>query len=176
MKSKSQETNQKRVFLKSYPKFKQVEDVLKTLQESKNSNLQVSIIGKFDEDSLDDPKKLFALEEEMEIKCKALFAHPIDFGILSNPEIGTIFITGFLVSMFLQEIELKKIGAMLTGPYGILRGLGIDQERSTFYLKALHLGNYLIILRGFENELNQFQNNLKKMELERKTERKPKSL
>lgn len=164
MKSKSQDTNQKRVFLKSYSKFQQIEKIVKALKLSENSNLQVSIIGKFDQENLNDVKELIALEDEMETKCKALFAHPIDFGILSNPEIGTIFITGFLVSMFLQEIELKKIGAMLTGPYGILRGLGIDQESTTKALKALYDGNYLIILRGYDIELNQFQNNLKTLD------------
>ncbi|MEM5565054.1 hypothetical protein WNY78_08055 [Psychroserpens sp. AS72] len=162
MKSKSQETNQKRVFLKSYPKFWHIEKVVKALKLSENSNLQVSIIGKFNEENLSDAKELAAVEDDMETQCKAMFTHPIDFGILSNPEIGIIFITGFLVSMFLQEIELKKIGTMLTGPYGIFRGLGIDQESTTFYLKSLHHGNYLIIVRGFENELKQLEDILKK--------------
>ncbi|WP_452229141.1 MULTISPECIES: hypothetical protein [unclassified Lacinutrix] len=147
---KTKETNQKRVFLKSYPNFQQIEKTIKALKLSQNKDVQVSIIGKFNPDYLEDRKKQIALENEMEKKCKALFAYPIDFGILSNPEIGTIFITGFLVSMFLQEIERKEIGAMLTGPYGILRGVGIDQESATMSLKALQLGNYLIILRGFE--------------------------
>jgi len=157
MKSNSQEANQKRVFLKSYPKFWHIEKVVKALKLSENSNLQVSIIGKFNEENLSDAKELAALEDDMETQCKALFTQPIDFGILSNPEIGTIFITGFLVSMFLQEVELKKIGTLLTGPYGILRGLGINQENATLYLKALCLGNYLIIVRGFENELKHLQ-------------------
>lgn len=161
---KTKETNQKRVFLKSYPNFQQIEKVIKAMKLSQNKDVQVSIIGKLDLDHLEDRKKQIALENEMEKKCKALFAYPIDFGILSNPEIGTIFITGFLVSMFLQEIELKKIGAMLTGPYGILRGLGIDQKSATKALKALYDGNYLIILRGYDIELNQFQNNLKKLD------------
>ncbi|QCE40468.1 hypothetical protein [Psychroserpens sp. NJDZ02] len=161
MKSKIKETNQKRVFLKSYSKFQQIEKAIEALKVSDNNNLQISIIGKFNEDHWDDTKTLIALEEDMETKCKALFEYPIDFGILSNPDIGTLFITGFLVSMFLQEIELKEIGAMLTGPYGILRGLGIDKESAYLSLKALQKGDYLMIIRGFENELKQFEADLK---------------
>ena len=161
MKSKINETKQKRVLLKSYSKFQQIEQAIQTLKVSSNTNLQISIIGKFDDNGLDDAKTLIALEEDMETKCKALFEYPIDFGILSNPVIGSLFITGFLVSLFLQEIELKEIGAMLTGPYGILRGLGIDKDNAQTYLKALHDGEYLMIIRGFENELKQFEADLK---------------
>ena len=161
MKSKINETKQKRVLLKSYSKFQQIEQAIQTLKVSNNTNLQISIIGKFDDNGLDDAKTLIVLEEDMETKCKALFEYPIDFGILSNPDIGSLFITGFLVSLFLQEIELKEIGAMLTGPYGILRGLGIDKDNAQTYLKALHDGDYLIIIRGFENELKQFEADLK---------------
>ncbi|AUC75410.1 MULTISPECIES: hypothetical protein [unclassified Olleya] len=160
MKSKINETKQKRVLLKSYSKFQQIEQAIQTLKVSNNTNLQISIIGKFDDNGLDDAKTLIVLEEDMETKCKALFEYPIDFGILSNPDIGSLFITGFLVSLFLQEIELKEIGAMLTGPYGILRGLGIDKDNAQTYLKALHDGDYLIIIRGFENELKQFEADL----------------
>ena len=161
MKSKINETKQKRVLLKSYSKFQQIEQAIQTLKVSNSTNLQISIIGKFDDNGLDDAKTLIVLEEDMETKCKALFEYPIDFGILSNPDIGSLFITGFLVSLFLQEIELKEIGAMLTGPYGILRGLGIDKDNAQTYLKALHDGDYLIIIRGFENELKQFEADLK---------------
>lgn len=161
MKSKINKTKQKHVLLKSYSKFQQIEQAIKAIKTTDNSNLKISIIGKFDEDHLDDANPLIALEEDMEKKCKALFKNAIDFGILSNPDIGTIFITGFLVSLFLQEIELKKIGTMLTGPYGILRGLGIDKKPAFTYLKALHQGEYLVIFRGFENDLKQLEENLK---------------
>lgn len=160
MKSKIKETNQKRVFLKSYSKFQQIEQAIKALKVSDNTTIQISIIGKFDDNNLDHAKTLVDLKEGMEKKCKALFEYPIDFGILSNPDIGTLFITGFLVSMFLQEIELKEIGAMLTGPYGILRGLGIDKESACLSLKALHEGDYLMIVRGFENQLEPLEADL----------------
>jgi len=153
MESKIKETTQKRIFIKSYPKFEQIEALIKVMDLQENKNPQISIIGTFDEDPLDAKKNITALEEEMETKCKALFPYPIDFGILSNPEIGTIFITGFLVSTFLQEIERKEIGAMLTGPYGILRGLGIYPESAALNLKALQLGRYLLIVRGTKKEL-----------------------
>jgi hypothetical protein len=157
---KTQETQHKDVILQSYPEFQQIEKAINILKKNKNINLQVTIIGKLNDDNLDDELNEIDLEKSMEKKCLALFDFPVDFGILSNPEIGSIFIAGFLASMFLQEVEHKKIGAMLTGPYGILRGLGIDRERTSFYLKTLHQGNYLIILRGYDAEINEMKDKL----------------
>lgn len=163
MRSKIQGTKEKRVFVKSYPEFLYVEKAVKILKHNKGNNLQVSILGTFAEESIDDEKNLVNEKDVMEKRCKTLFGFPIDFGTLSNPEIGTIFISGFLVHTFLQKVERKTIGSMSTGPYGILRGLGIDRERTAFYIKALQQGNYLLILRGFENELNQLEDNLKEL-------------
>ncbi|SDS24127.1 hypothetical protein SAMN05216503_2425 [Polaribacter sp. KT25b] len=157
---KTPEAQHKEVILKSYPEFQQIEKAVNILKKLKNNNLQVTIIGKLDEENLDDKLNEINLEKSMEKKCLALFEPPLDFGILSNPNIGTIFIAGFLVSMFLQEVEHKKIGVMLTGPFGILRGLGINKERTSFYLEALHRGNYLFIVRGYDTEINQIKRKL----------------
>lgn len=157
------ETKQKLVFIKSYPGFKEIERVLKIITKTKKNNLQVSILGKFTEENLSHRKKFFIAENELKMRCEKLFDYPTDFRVLSNPEIGTIFITEFLIPIFLQKIGNKTVGSISTGPYGVLRGLGINKERATFYLKALHKGEYLLIVRGYKDELNQIEDNLREL-------------
>jgi hypothetical protein len=161
MKSKDQETKQRHVFLKSYPRFEQIEAAVKMLQPIKGNNMQVSILGKLNTKSYKNEKKSIYSENELKTHCEAMFQLPIDFGIISNPEIGKIFIAGSFAPMFLQEINGKKLGSMSMGLYGVLRGLGIDQERVTSYLKALLNGEYLIVLRGYDKELNLWEDKLR---------------
>jgi len=160
MNFKRQKANPKRVFLKSYIDFQSIEIALKIIKEHKNKNLQISVIGKFKQTKLNDVKNLVSIENVIENRYKKLFESSKGYEILSNPEIGTIFITGFLASLFSQEVELKKIGSMSTGPFGILRGLGIDEEKVTHSIKILNKGNYLLILRGDENELTTIEDHI----------------
>jgi hypothetical protein len=162
MNLKIQKANPKRVFLKSYISFQSIEIALKIIKEHKNKNLQISVIGKFNQKTLNNVETLASKEN----RFKRLFESSKDFEILSNPEIGTIFITGFLASLFSQEVELKKIGSMSTGPHGILRGLGINEERVTHYIKILNKGNYLLIVRGEKNKLTIIENHLNILEKE----------
>lgn len=164
MNFKRQKANPKRVFLKSYIDFQSIEIALKIIKEHKNKNLQISVIGKFKQTKLNDVKNLVSIENVIENRYKKLFESSKGYEILSNPEIGTIFITGFLASLFSQEVELKKIGSMPTGPFGILRGLDIGEEKVTHFIKVLNKGNYLLILRGDENKLTIIENHLNKLE------------
>lgn len=160
MKSKVQGTNEKRVFVKSYSEFMLIEKAVKILKQHKSNHLQIAILGKILEESNVDKKKLVIAKDIIKARCKVIFENPKDFGVLLNPEIGYIFIAGFLVSTFLQKVEKKTIGSMTTGPYGILRGLGIDRDRTAFYIKEIQQGNYILILRGYESELNKLAESL----------------
>ena len=71
-----------------------------------------------------------------------------------NPEIGYIFITGPLTSIFLNDLEGKTLGTISVGPYGILRGLGISPKEATAHIKALKKGGYLLIARGYNNDID----------------------
>jgi len=156
MKTNIQEKIEKQVFIKSYPEFLLVEKAVKVIHQNKNTHLQISILGKIIKHNKVDEKKHSEAKEILEAKCKSLFKFPIDFGMLTNPKIGNIFIAGFLVGTFLQEVEKETIGSLSTGPYGILRGLGIDKDCTTYYIRALQKGSYILIVRGYANEINQF--------------------
>ena len=160
MKSKIEETKQRRVFLKIYPNFQLIKKAGKILKENIENNLQVSILGKLPKKNLKNNKELITAEDAIITNYKAIFKTPINYGIISNSEIGNIYIVGSFTPMFLQEINGKKIGSMPTGPYSILRGLGIDNEKVNTYLNALKNGNYLLILRGYKNKLEQLEDRL----------------
>lgn len=78
-----------------------------------------------------------------------------------NPEIGYIFIIGPLTSIFLNDLEGKTLGAISAGPYGILRGLGIPPKEATSHIKALKKGGYLMIVRGYDDDLDILENLLR---------------
>jgi hypothetical protein len=75
-----------------------------------------------------------------------------------NPEIGYIFITGPLTSIFLNDMDEKTLGAISAGPYGILRGLGIPPKQASAHIKALKKGGYLLIARGYNNDIDTLEN------------------
>ena len=75
-----------------------------------------------------------------------------------NPEIGYIFIIGPLSSIFLDDLEGKSLGTISAGPYGILRGLGISQMEASAHLKGLKKGGYLLIARGYNNDIDTLEN------------------
>ena len=80
------------------------------------------------------------------------------FNSYFNPEIVHIFIIGPLSSIFLNDLEGKSLGALSMGPYGILRGLGISRKMANAHLSALKKGGYLLIVRGFEDQLEDLKN------------------
>ncbi len=88
-----------------------------------------------------------------------------------NPEIGYIFIIGPLTSIFLNDLEGKTLGAISAGPYGILRGLGISPKEATAHIEALKIGGYLLIVRGYDNDIDTLENvmDIKARKIERLT-------
>ncbi len=82
----------------------------------------------------------------------------MEYDYFYNPEIGYIFITGPLSSIFLNDLEGKTLGAISAGPYGILRGLGISPKEATAHIKALKNGGYLLIVRGYDDDLDILEN------------------
>lgn len=148
---------QKRILLKSFVEFKEVKKTIEILQMIDAQNLQISVLGQLIPNRNNTKITLKYSKDELKAQFEELFKSSLDFGTVSNPEIGTIFIVGAFTPMFLQKINGNKLGSMSMGLYGILRGLGIDQERVTNYLKALTNGRYLIIIRGHDKELNKLE-------------------
>ena len=60
------------------------------------------------------------------------------FRVFFNREIGTVFIAGPLSELFLYDVDGKKLGELSSRPYGILRGLGIDETDAVAYIRKLN--------------------------------------
>lgn len=119
-----------------------------------SADYELSILGKT-KNLLSSPNK-DSISNGIAIKTNAREIAKVGkkFDFFFNPDIGDIFITGPLSSIFLNDLKGKYLGALSTGPFGILRGLGISKNKATDYLTALKNGGYLLIVRGYDYELD----------------------
>ncbi|MCL7763008.1 hypothetical protein MPF19_06220 [Polaribacter sp. Z014] len=158
MNSKVEELKEKRVLLKAFPTIKQIDNAIKHICQLKIDGIQISVLGKLEDVNLE--TNFANYWTELKTYCNDELRLTSNFGVVSTPKIGAVFIAGFLAPMFLQEINGKKIGAMTTGLYGILRGIGVAEESVIEYKKSIKEGNYLLIIRGNKNELPVVEANL----------------
>lgn len=165
IKTKDFSTQQKHFLIKAYSHLWSLEKAIKVIDENGISNSQLSILGKFaKEHTSKSIKEQTIYEKELKAYWKGLLGASIAFGFFTNSELGTVFVVGSLTSMFLHEIEGKALGAMSVGSYGILRGLGAYQLEAEAYLKLLTNGSYLLIARGYDDELNDLEVTLENLD------------
>lgn len=152
---KTDSSNIKHVYFKCYQNLSQVKKAVQSINK-KNHNLsvQLSILGKISENYSNDEKELTATINGTKLECEKILGNATEFGGFYNTTIGVVFIAGALTPMFLHKIDGKILGEMSTGLYGILRGLGAYQFQAETYLEALKTGTYLLIVRGFDNDLD----------------------
>ena len=153
--SKIHKQEHKRFLIKSYKYLWQLEEAIKGIRQITTKQPQLSVLGKFGEDCIADDKGIINSKKEMKRYWKGSLGANSHFGLFCNPEIGTLFIAGALVSQFLNDMDGKALGAITSGPYGILRGLGIKEKKATSYLKSLNNGDFLILIRGYDYELDK---------------------
>ncbi len=160
MNTKVKDLKEKRVLLKSFSTINQIEKTIKHICRLDNDGIQISVLGKLEDVNLD--SNFSNYWSELKTYCANDLKLTSSFGMVSNPEIGTFFIAGFLAPMFLQKINGKTIGSMSTGLYGILRGIGASETQATAYLRLLNSGSYVLILRGIEAKLEIYKRILEK--------------
>ncbi|WP_405572592.1 hypothetical protein [Winogradskyella sp. Asnod2-B02-A] len=161
MKNRDEDIKDKHVLLKSFKSIRQIENIIKQICSSDINDIQISVLGKVEDVNFD--TNFADSWKELKSYCSNKLQLASNFGMVSNSEIGTYFIAGFLAPMFLQEINGKTIGAMSTGFYGILRGLGIDQENVSGYSKALNKGGLILIIRGNKSDIIKLKVNLQEL-------------
>jgi hypothetical protein len=164
MGSKIIKRQKKCFFLKNYHHLWQLEKAIQAIQEYDATQLQLSVLGKLGDDCIANDKQLKTAKKDLKEYWKGSLGSTSDFGLFCNPEIGTLFIAGYLASQFLHEISGKTLGEMTSGPYGILRGIGIAEKDSFTFLKALNEHAFLLILRGYDDELDRAEALLESLE------------
>lgn len=145
---------QKQVYFKAYKEPSKLESALKYLKEENKSFFQISILGKVAQFSSDKGIEISNDSTITKAYWKDQLGKSVNFGTFYNTESGFVFIVGALVSIFLHQINGKPLATLSSGTYGIFRGIGASETQATTYLKLLNSGNYLLILRGADNEIN----------------------
>lgn len=97
------------------------------------------------------------IQKELREFWKSCLGPTSEFGLFCNPDIGMLFIAGSLVSQFLHDMDGKTLGEMHSVPYGILRGLGITEKNASKYLKELNESYFLLLIRGYDYELDTME-------------------
>lgn len=143
----------KQIYFKAYPNLSQLDNALKYLKREGNSNFQISILGStthfFQDKDIEISKDVSIIKNHW----KNLLGSNVKFGSFYNPQIKNIFIAGPLVSTFLNQINGKPLATLSSGPYGIFRGIGASEIEATTYINLLNTNHFLLVFRGFEEEL-----------------------
>lgn len=149
---------EKRNFLiRSYPNLGKLEVAIGELLKNNSANLQLSVLGKLTEDLVLESKEAITAKTDLQDFLKRVLEPNTEFAVFCNHEIGTIFIAGFLVPQFLHDMNGKVLGALPSGPYGIIRGLGITEANANDHIMDLNKKCLLLILRGFTKDLNRIE-------------------
>ncbi len=151
----------KQVFLNAYIQISELENALKLIREMGFDKMTLSVIGNLGDNYIDDPKGLEFIENKLRLFFKELLGQNTDFDTFYNPEMGRLFVAGFLVSTFLNPVGKRAIGVLSGGPYGILRGLGVSEEEAGASVKKLNEGTYFIVARGDRLDIEKLKNKLR---------------
>lgn len=147
MSQKITKTKDKRFYSITFDQLSQVEKIIGLIQKGTVSDVQLTILVKLEKTFSDKPDNAESIDL-LSAYWKMLLGPNSSFGIFNNHEIGNIFIAGPLTELFLYDVDGKKLGELSEGPYGILRGLGIDEKVATDQVKKLGDGNYLLLVKG----------------------------
>jgi hypothetical protein len=153
---------QKQIYFKAYQDFSQLENTLKHLEEARFSHFKFSVLGKEAQFYFDKNMRISKDTDTVKAYWNNLLGSAVNFGSFYNLQIETIFIVGFLTSIFLHKINGKSLATLSCGSYGIFRGMGATEIQATHYLKLLNGGDYLLIVRGFEDKLQDLETRLNK--------------
>ncbi|WP_072765091.1 hypothetical protein [Arenibacter nanhaiticus] len=164
MKPSTKKRKKKHFLIKAFHHLWQIEQAIMIIRENSAMDSKLSVLGKLDTEAFSDETTLLNEKISLETHWKKTLRTTKHFGFFYNPEIGTIYIAGPLAPIFLHEVDGKKLGAMSSGPYGILRGLDFKEEEALRLLRTLHKGGYLIVVRAFDEELKYIENSLQDLD------------
>jgi len=156
-------SDMKHIVPKVFAELIQLEKAIERLTKTNDTDTQLTLLVKLGETN--NAHKRFAKQKNKELKTywENLLGQNTEFGFFQNPEIGTIFVAGPLSELFLHDVDGKKLGAMIEGPYGILRGLGIQEPVATDLIKKLNEGRYLLLVRTKRLVLKDLEDPLEKI-------------
>lgn len=163
MRPKTHQQAKKHFFIQNYQYIWQLEGAIKVAQKEGSERLSLSVLGKLGESCISGDKKLLDSKNELKAYWKGSLGPNTDFGLFCNPEIGTLFIAGRLVSQFLHDVDGKALGTISSGPFAILRGLGLPKDDAAKYIRLLNEEHFLLMARGYRFQLDRLGEELEKL-------------
>ena len=154
---KKYNTKQKQIYFKAYLNLSELEIALNRIKEADVFKTQISVLGKVSQYYLDKEIELSEGIDVIKVYWQKVLGNHVRYGRFFNSEMGNIFIVGSLASTFLHQVDGKSLATLSSGPYGILRGMGVDESIAVANLKTLNSGQYLLIIRGFEADIWQLE-------------------
>ncbi|MEG3439946.1 general stress protein [Pannus brasiliensis CCIBt3594] len=79
----------------------------------------------------------------------------VGLGALAIPGIGPVVVAGAEATVLATTLAGGAIGAAAGGLVGSLIGLGIPEDRARFYSDRVAAGDYLVMVRGTEEEIRR---------------------
>ena len=131
-------------FSKMIARLSEVEKVVDLINKD-NTGTQLTFLFKQGQHYIEEDWEADGPKRKLSTYWKKLLGPTIDFGSFYNHDIGTIFIVGPLSELFLQDVDGKKLGSFTEGPYGILRGLGLNELEASVSINKLKEGQYLLL-------------------------------
>lgn len=143
MESKVIKNGRQHVFSKIIARLSYVEEFVERMSvEAPDSQLTLLFkLGNSYQEETDSE----VLKPKLKIYLKKLLGPMTDFGLFYNQDIGSIFIAGPYTSIFIQEVDGKKLGAMSEGVYGILKGFGLNDWETSHAIENLMEGQFLLL-------------------------------
>jgi len=136
----------KKTFLNSYTNFSELENALLSIRRMNDDSIGISVIGNVND--TDDSHKFALHRNDIQQLLNRIIGEETEFDSFYNRELGHLFVSGFLVSTFLNPVGKSNIGILSGGPYGVLRGFGISEQDAAESVKKLSNGDYLLVIRG----------------------------
>lgn len=149
--------------LRDYEHLKMLRKAIEIILEEDMERPQISVLGKLGNNLVANGKKDLLQESDWNAYWNKVLREKVNFGVFPHTEFGTLFIAGALASQFLFDISGRPLGSMSAGPYGILRGLGITEDKVNFYLKALKKGHLILLVRHTLPQIQLIEEKLDKL-------------
>lgn len=158
--------------------FKNRHDVEDALQDLKNSNIdmdRVSLIARHVEDvegsedvnkGGNEAKEGAAAGATTGTVLGGIGGFLVGVGVLAVPGVGPILAAGAGIPALASTLAGAGIGAAAGGIVGALVGAGIPEERAKQYSDRVKAGEYLLMVNGAENDLQQIKSIMHKHHVE----------
>ncbi len=150
-------SNTAKIYFKPYESLSSLEMAVKDLESIVAIDCKITVVGKVTKFCSDKNIDVLKNFDTLKMYWQKFLHNSDSFGSFKNSEIGNVFIAGPLASTFLGDINGKTLGTLSVAPYGIIRGMGASENQAKTFLEMLNLGNYLVLFRGSESELEQYK-------------------